>query len=100
MLHQSMSAFLSNHYCYSVSFLVSHVRSPGTGPSAANKLANSSSGGALYPNLLVDYSVINLPGEDQQDLSKLIPMAQQLAATVSKCKLQLEPSICIGMRLD
>lgn len=44
----------------------------------------SQAGGALYPNLLADYSVISMPSsEDCHDIHKLLPMAQQLSTSLN-----------------
>lgn len=43
-----------------------------------------STGAALYPNLLDDYSVISLPSSDDLSIQKLLPFAEQLSTSLSK----------------
>ena len=47
-------------------------------------------GGALYPNLLADYSVISMPSVENCDVKKLLPMAVELSATLSNNTISLE----------
>lgn len=52
--------------------------------------AQAIGGGALYPNLLADYSVIPMPSVEECDVKRLLPMAVELSATLSSNTSSLE----------
>lgn len=54
------------------------------GVSAKPKPAQIESGGALYPNLLSDYSVISMVSSEYDNVQKLLPKAAELSTSLSK----------------
>ena len=57
----------------------------------ARPVQGGGSGGALYPNLLDDYSVISLPStDDSYDVAKLFTMAHQLSVSLKGTLPSLE----------
>lgn len=60
------------------------------GVSAKPKPAQIESGGALYPNLLSDYSVISMVSSEDDKLQKLLPKAKELSTSLSSNTSYLE----------
>ena len=58
--------------------------------SAKSKPAQIETGGALYPNLLSDYSVISMVTEDDNSVQKLLPKAKELSTSLSSNTTYLE----------
>lgn len=56
----------------------------------AKPAAQALGGGALYPNLLADYSVISMPSLEDCDMKKLLPMAVELSTSLSNNMSSLE----------